>query len=77
MGVVLQTDSGIQVCDCDMSTINPYLDLLEPEPCPDPERDYEDARSENVQVLQGQLRVHHCSVRVTTRVTGRGLDSLT
>ncbi len=54
--------------------------MLEPEGCPDPEKDYEEPRLEVVQVLQSQKEAHvtayRCLIKRTIRVTRCGFTSI-
>ncbi len=77
--VTLLTPSGegtnrLQVYDCDgPNTTYQVISMLEPEGCPDPEKDYEEPQLEVVQVLQSQKEAHvtayHCLIKRTVRVT--------
>ncbi len=65
---------GLQVYDCDgPNTTYQVISMLEPEGCPDPEKDYEEPRLEVVQVLQSQKEAHvtayRCLIKRTIRVT--------
>ncbi len=55
--------------------------MLEPESCPDPEKDYENPRLEVVQVLQSQEEAHvmayQCLIKRTIRVARCGFTSIT
>ncbi len=55
--------------------------MLEPESCPDPEKDYKNPRLEVVQVLQSQEEAHvtayQCLIKRTIRVTRCGFTSIT
>ena len=73
--------SGIQVYDCDgPNTTYQVISMLEPEGCPDPEKDYEEPRLEVVQVLQSQKEAHvsayRCLVKRMIRVTRCGFTSI-
>ncbi len=66
--------NGLQVYDCDgPNTTYQVISMLEPESCPDPEKDYEDPRLEVVQVLQSQeeanVTAYRCLIKRTIRVT--------
>ncbi len=75
--------SGLQVYDCDgPNTTYQVVLMLEPESCPDPEKDYGFLpRLETVQVLQSQdgahVTAHQCLIKSTIRVTRCGLTSIT
>ncbi len=55
--------------------------MLEPESCPNPEKDYEAPRLETVQVLQSQeeahVTAHQCLTKRTIRVTRCRFTSIT
>ncbi len=73
--------NGLQVYDCDgPNTTYQVISMLEPEGCPDPEKDYEEPRLEVVQVLQSQKEAHvlayRCLVKRTIRVTRCGFTSI-
>ena len=66
--------NGLQVYDCDRpNTTYQVISMLEPEGCPDPEKDYEEPRLEVVQVLQSQKEAHvmayRCLIKRTVQVT--------
>ncbi len=66
--------SGLQVYDCEgPNTTYQVVSMLEPESCPDLEKDYETPRLETVQVLQSQeeahVAVHQCLIKRMIRVT--------
>ena len=56
------------------------ISMLEPESCPDPEKDYEEPQLEVVQVLQSQKEAHItaycCLIKRTIRVTRCGFTSI-
>ncbi len=71
--------NGLQVYDCDgPNTTYQVISMLEPEGCPDPEKDYEEPRL--VQVLQSQKEAHvtayRCLIKRTVRVTRCGFTSI-
>ncbi len=73
--------SGLQVYDCDgPNTTYQVISMLEPEGCPDLEKDYEESRLEVVLVLQSQkeayVTAHLCLVKRTIRVTRCGFTSI-
>ena len=57
------------------------IDLREPQACPDPERDYEPARDQRLQILQTDterpVSATQCIVTISKEVTRCGFDSLT
>ena len=56
--------NGLQVYDCDgPNTTYQVISMLEPEGCPDPEKDYEEPRLEVAQVLQSQKEAHVTAYR--------------
>ena len=73
--------AGLQVYNCDgPNTTYQVISMLEPEGCPDPEKDYEEPQLEVVQVLQSQKEAHvsayRCLVKRTIRVTRCGFTSI-
>ncbi len=74
--------SGLQVYNCEgPNTTYQVISMLEPESCPDPEKDYEAPRLETVQVLQSQeeahVAAHQCLIKRTIRATRCGFTSIT
>ena len=61
---------GLQVYDCDgPNTTYQIISMLEPEGCPDPEKDYEEPRLEVAQVLQSQKDAHVTAYRCLIKRT--------
>ncbi len=72
----------LQVYDCDgPNTTYQVISMLEPESCPNPEKDYENPRLEVVQVLQSQEDAHvtanQCLIKRMIWVTRCGFTSIT
>ena len=68
--------------DCqDVNTTHIMVDLLEPQPCPDPILDYEKPRPQLVQILQTDtampVSATQCIASISKKVTRCGFDSLT
>ena len=57
------------------------IDLVQPEPWPDPDRDYEPPRKQRVQILQTAsalpVQATQCLIAISKKVTRCGFDSLT
>ena len=65
----------------DQNATHIMVDLLEPQPCPDPELDYERPRPQLVQILQTDtampVSATQCIASISKKVTRCGFDSLT
>ena len=74
--------SAMRVFDCNHpeSTFRP-IDLLEPQPCPDPIKDFSTPVITALQILQTDTKfpvhAHQCKIVISKEVTRCGLDSIT
>lgn len=82
LGILASTASGFAVYDCeDLRSTITAVDLYEPEPCPDPERDYFEPENRTVQILQTNAEVpiagYQCTAKLSKTVTRCGYNSIT
>ena len=80
--IALGTAGALTAYDCQHpEAAYQALDLLRPAACPDPDRDYEESRSQNVQLLQTDskmpIKAFRCQASLSKQVTRCGYDSLT
>lgn len=78
---ILTLSGAVTVFDCEHpDTRFEVVDLLAPQDCPDPQADYEEVKTQKVQVIQTDTLIatiaYRCSVVVSRKVTRCGYDSI-
>jgi hypothetical protein len=77
---ILTNTTGLRVYDCSHPlTSFRAIDLLEPQPCPDPQSDFMAPDTTKIQILQTDtafpITAHQCKVIITREVVRCGFDS--
>ena len=77
----LRQTEALVAYDCHHeNTTYQVIDLIEPAPCPDPERDYDPPIQHQIQLVQVDtqmpVKAHRCKVMVSKKVTRCGFNSL-